>query len=67
MEKFPDKDVKTNKDLLFRTIEKYFYLYPKIVEYMQENNIFNNNYVTFNIYDKLVDNKQNLVFGGRLN
>ena len=55
LEKFPDKDVKTNKELLFRTIEKYFYLYPKIVEGMQENNnIFNNNYVTFNIYDKLV-------------
>ena len=43
----------TNKELLITVIEKYFYLYPKIVELM-DINIFSKQYVTLNIYDKLV-------------
>lgn len=53
LERIPENNIKTNKDLLILVIEKYFYLYPKIVELMDKN-IFSNQYITFNIYDKLV-------------
>ena len=54
MERIPQEhNIKTNKDLLILVIEKYFYLYPKIIELMDKN-IFSNQYITFNIYDKLV-------------
>jgi hypothetical protein len=45
--------IKTNKELYICVIEKYFYLYSKIVELM-DINIFSKQYVTLNIYDKLV-------------
>ena len=56
MDKLPQeihKEIKTNKDLLIIIIEKYFYLYPKIVE-MMDRNIFTNSYCNYNIYDRLV-------------
>jgi hypothetical protein len=52
----PDNNIiKSNKDLFILIIEKYFYLYPKIIELMDKN-IFSNQYIVFNIYDKLVVN-----------
>jgi len=54
LERIPDNNnIKTNKDLFILVIEKYFYLYPKIIELM-DMNIFSNQYEIFNIYDKLV-------------
>jgi hypothetical protein len=53
--KLPDrfKDIKTMKELYIKSIENTFYFYSKLVELL-DNNIINNDYVTFNIYDKLV-------------
>lgn len=54
-DKLPDnfKELKTNKELYVRTVSKSFYFYPKLVESMDKN-IIKNDFVTFNIYDKLV-------------
>lgn len=54
-DKLPDsfKDIKTNKELYIKTIEKSFYFYPKLIESIDKN-IIKNDFVTFNIYDKLV-------------
>jgi len=58
--KIPDdlKIYKTNRELFINIIEKYFYLYFKIIESL-DNNIFNNTYVVFNIYEKLLS--ENLI------
>lgn len=55
IEKLPEnfKDIKTNKELYIKTIEKSFYFYPKLMEYVDKN-IIKNDFVTLNIYDKLV-------------
>ena len=56
IERIPEKErsrINNNGELLIHIIEKYFYLYPKIIELMDKN-IFSNSFVTFNIYDKLV-------------
>jgi hypothetical protein len=47
------KNVKNNKELLIEIIEKYFYLYPKVLSLM-DRNIIKNNYTQYNIYDKMV-------------
>jgi hypothetical protein len=53
--KLPDsyKEIKTMKELYVKTIENTFYFYPKLIESIDKN-IIKNDYVTFNIYDKLV-------------
>jgi hypothetical protein len=53
--KLPDKlkEIKTIKELYIKTNENTFYFYPKLVELIDKN-IIKNDYVTFNIYDKLV-------------
>ena len=56
IERIPNNNtlkLSNNKELLIFVIENYFYLYPKIIESLP---IFNNNYVTYNIYDKLIVN-----------
>jgi hypothetical protein len=55
IDKIPEdiKNVKNNKELLIQIIEKYFYLYPKIISLLDKN-ITNNNYVVYNIYDRLL-------------
>jgi len=55
LDKLPDnfKDVKTNKELYLGIITKSFYYYPKLIELMDKN-IIKNDFVSFNIYDKLV-------------
>jgi hypothetical protein len=45
---------KNMKQLFILIVEKYFYLYQKIISVL-DTNIVNNQYVTMNIYDKLVD------------
>lgn len=54
-DKLPEsfKDIKTNKELYIKTIEQTFYFYPKLIELIDKN-IIKNDFVTFNIYDKLV-------------
>jgi hypothetical protein len=47
------KTIKNNKELLIEIIEKYFYLYPKVLTLM-DRNIIKNNYTQFNIYDRMV-------------
>jgi hypothetical protein len=47
------KTIKNNKELLIEIIEKYFYLYPKVLSLMDKN-IIKNNYILFNIYDRMV-------------
>jgi hypothetical protein len=47
------KNVKNNREMLIEIIEKYFYLYPKVLSLM-DRNIIKNNYIQFNIYDKMV-------------
>jgi hypothetical protein len=55
MNKLPEgfKNIKTNKELYIKTIEESFYFYPKLIEQIDKN-IVKKDFVTFNIYDKLV-------------
>ena len=46
------QDIKNYKELFIIIVEKYFYLYLNIIKYMN-NKIFNDEYVIFNIQDKL--------------
>jgi hypothetical protein len=54
-EKF--KKIKTNGKLILDLIEKDFYLYLKVINNF-DTDIFNNCYVVFNIYEKLVSQKR---------
>lgn len=58
-EKLPEglKKLKSLKDLYIETVEKSFYFYPKLIQEM-DRNIVKNDFITFNIYDKLVANGQ---------
>ena len=55
IEKLPEgfENIKTNKELFIKTVTHSFYFYPKLIEQMDKN-IVKNDWVTFNIYDKLV-------------
>ncbi len=56
IEKLPDeiKDIKKYRELFIIVVEKYFYLYLNIIKYMDNNKIFNEEYITYNIQDQLV-------------
>jgi hypothetical protein len=54
-EKF--KKIKTNGKLILDLIEKDFYLYLKVINNF-DTDIFNNCYVVFNMYEKLVSQKR---------
>lgn len=53
--KFPEdaQECKNMKELFIMIVEKYFYLYPKLVSLL-DNNITSNQYVTYKIYDRLI-------------
>ena len=54
-EKF--KKIKTNSKLILDLIEKDFYLYLKVINNF-DTDIFNNCYVVYNMYEKLVSQKR---------